>query len=88
MDKNIETLITTCVELGSARTLEALGISAGEISQRKAKAVYGKWFIESERMGRLHPCRTGAGKTATRWYRVADILARKAADCAEAELRF
>ena len=41
MANNLEILIQTCVELGSAKTLETLGLSSGEISQRKARDVYG-----------------------------------------------
>lgn len=84
---NLETLITTCIELGSARTLESLGIHSGEISQRKARDVYGKYFTDADREGRIRPCRIEDGRAGTRWYRVVDILALKAADAAKAELK-
>ena len=48
MATNLEILIQTCVELGSAKTLETLGLSSGEISQRKARDVYGKYFMDAE----------------------------------------
>lgn len=84
---NLEILITTCIELGSARTMETLGVSSGEISQRKARNVYGKYFTDADREGRIRPCRIEEGRAGTRWYRVVDILALKAADAAKAQLK-
>lgn len=83
----LETLISTCIELGTARTLETLGVSSGEISQRRARDVYGKYFVDADRSGRIRPCRIEDGRAGTRWYRVTDILALKAADAARAELK-
>ena len=82
-----ESLIETCIELGSAKTLETLGVSSGEISQRRARDVYGKYFMDADRAGRIRPCRIEDGRAGTRWYRVVDILALKAADAARAELK-
>lgn len=87
MANNLEILITTCISIGTAQTLETLGISAGEISQRKARYTYHKWFIDAERDGRIRPCRVNDGKTGTKYYRVVDILKLKAADAARAELK-
>lgn len=87
MATNLEILIQTCVELGSAKTLETLGLSAGEISQRKARDTYGKYFMDAIREGRLRPCRVEDGKCGTQWYRVVDILSLKAQDAARAELK-
>lgn len=84
---SLETLITTCIELGSARTMETLGVTSGEISQRRARNVYGKYFTDAARQGRITPCRVEEGRAGTIWYRVVDILALKAADAARAELR-
>lgn len=86
MASNLEILIQTCIELGSAKTIEALGLSAGEISQRKARDIYGKYFVDADRSGRIRPCRIETGSRGTRWYRVVDILALKAQDAARAEL--
>ena len=83
---NIERLIDTCVELGAARTMELLGVTAGEISQRKARDTYGKFFTDAVAAGRLHPCRIEAGRGGAKKYRVVDILSLKAADSAKAEL--
>lgn len=87
MSRNLEILIQTCVELGSAKTLETLGLSSGEISQRKARDIYGKYFTDADREGRIRPCRVENGKCGTRWYRVVDILALKAQDAVKAELK-
>ena len=84
---NLERLITTCVELGSAKTIEALGLSAGEISQRKARDIYHKWFVDADREGRIRPCRIEEGRAGTRYYRVVDILTLKAQDAARCELK-
>lgn len=87
MANNLEILIQTCVELGSAKTMEALGISAGEISQRKARDIYGKYFTDADKAGRIRPCRVETGHRGTRYYRVVDILSLKAMDAARAELK-
>lgn len=84
---NLERLIETCVELGAARTMETLGVTSGEVSQRRARDVYGKWFTDADRAGRIRPCRIEDGRAGTRWYRVVDILSLKAADAARAELK-
>ena len=52
---NLETLIKTGIELGSAKTMETLGISSGEISQRRARDVYGKYVTDADRAGRIRP---------------------------------
>ena len=83
---NLETLITTCISLGTAKTLETLGISSGDISMRKGRDIYGKWFVDAVTQGRLRPCRIEDGRTGTRWFRVVDILSLKAQDAAKAEL--
>ena len=87
MADNLQILIQTCVELGSAKTLETLGISSGEISQRKARDTYHKWFVDAYRAGRISFFRIEDGKSGTRWYRVVDSLALKAQDAARAELK-
>ena len=87
VNDNLHSLIETAVELGTARTLEVLGVSAGEVSQRKARDTYGKWFMDADRAGRIQPCRVDDGRKGTRHYRVVDILALKVADHARAELQ-
>lgn len=86
--ENLERLIQTCVELGTAKTLECLGVSSGEISQRKARDTYGKWFVDADRAGRIRPCRVDDGRNGTRHYRVVDILQVKVQDSVRAELKF
>lgn len=84
---NLQRLIETSIELGTARTLEVLGVSAGEISQRKARDTYGKWFSDADKAGRIQPARIDNGPHGTRRYRVVDILSLKVKDCARAELK-
>lgn len=83
----IETLIKTCVELGSAQTIEALGLAPGEISRSKAKSIYGKFFLEAEKAGRIRPVSVGNGLRGRKLYRVVDILELKAKDALKAQLR-
>lgn len=74
--KSIEEILTDVAQMGAANVLRELGLSSGEISQRKASEVYGRYFIEEAvRNGKLKPSRRGNGKTGTIYYRVADILA-------------
>lgn len=87
MANNLEILIQTCVELGSARTMETLGVTSGELSLRKSRDTYGKWFMDAYNQGRIHPCRVEDGRTGTKFFRVVDILALKAYDAARAELK-
>lgn len=84
--RNIQALIENCIAIGTTSTLELLGVSSGEISQRKAKEVYGKYFINAVNSGRIHPCRVEDGRAGTRWYKVSDILTLKAKDAIQAEL--
>lgn len=84
---DLQRLITTCCALGSAQTMEALGVTSGEISQRKARDTYGKWFVDADRAGRIRPVRVENGPHGTRKYRVVDILALKAQDSIPAELK-
>ena len=84
---NLQSLITDCIALGTASTLEQLGIHAGEISQTQAKKIYGKWFQDCVMRDRIRPCRIEEGRAGTRWYRLVDILSLKVNDRAEAQLK-
>ena len=84
---NIDVLIKTCVELGATKAIENLGLSSGEISRSRAVEVYGKYFKEAVKKGRLHPVRVGDGKNGKILYRVEDILALKAIDAIRAEIK-
>lgn len=84
---NLEILIQACIELGSAKAIEAMGIASGEISRRKAISIYGKYFVDAERKGRINPVRVGNGRNGKKVYRVVDILSLKAKDAARAELK-
>lgn len=67
--------------------LETLGITAGEISQRKARDTYGKWFTDAERAGKIRPTRVDNGRNGTRHYRVVDIQELRTKDLMRAELQ-
>lgn len=84
---NLQSLIQDCISLGTASTLEQMGLHSGEISMRQAKKVYGKWFMDAIMRDRIFPCRVEDGRAGTRWYRVVDILALKVEDGARAELK-
>lgn len=84
--KHIQQIIREASALGAAQIAEGLGLSAGEISQRKARKLYGKWFTDAERDGRLHPTRIDEGRNGTRRYRVVAIQELRVADAAKAEL--
>jgi len=85
--ENLERLVQSAAEMGAAKVLETLGLTAGEISQRKARAVYGKWFTDAERNGRIHPSRVDNGRNGTRHYRVVAIQELRTADLMRAELQ-
>ena len=85
---NLEQLVQSAAAMGAAQVLETLGITAGEISQRKARDTYGKWFTEAEKAGRIRPARVDNGKNGTRHYRVVDIQELRTADLVRAELQF
>lgn len=79
----------TVKEIASAaavEVLQALGITAGEMSRNRALAVYGVWFKDAEAAGKIRPVRVGTGKTGTKWYAVSDILAARAADMSAAQM--
>ena len=84
---NLQSLIQDCISLGTASTLEQLGIHSGELSMRQAKKTYGKWFLDCIARDRIFPCRVEDGHAGTRFYRVVDILALKVEDGARMELK-
>ena len=86
--KNLQRIIDAAYDAGAVRVMELLGISSGEISQTKARAVYGKWFVDACKDGRIQPCRIESGHRGTRYYRVTDILKLKTQDAASAQLVF
>lgn len=85
---NLEELVKSAAATGAAMVLETLGITAGEISQRKARDTYGKWFTDAERAGRIRPARVDNGRNGTRHYRVVDIQELRTKDLMRAELQF
>lgn len=83
----LEKLVESAAAQGAAQVLETLGLTAGEISQRKARDTYGKWFTDAERAGRIRPARVDNGKNGTRHYRVVEIQELRTADLVRAELQ-
>lgn len=82
MDARDQDLIT----LGAVLALEQLGLTAGELSQRQARKVYGSYFDLLCKQGRISPAHTEPGHAGTKFYRVADILACKVEDRKPAQL--
>lgn len=85
--ENLERLVQSAAAMGAAQVLETLGLTAGEISQRKARDTYGKWFTDAEKAGRIRPSRVDNGKNGTRHYRVVTIQELRTADLMRAELQ-
>lgn len=83
----LEEMVKSAAAMGAAEVLETLGLSAGEISQRKARDTYGKWFTDAERAGRIRPARVDNGRNGTRHYRVVDIQELRTADLMRAHLQ-
>lgn len=77
LERIIDTAIRNGINIGCVRTMESLGVTSAELSERQAVKTYGAWLTEAIRKGSIHPCRVGNGKTGTRWYRVSDILTYK-----------
>lgn len=62
------------VEMVVLATLRRLGLADGEISERQARKTYGKPFVDAVATGKIKPVRSGNGRTATKHYRIMDIL--------------
>lgn len=86
MNNNLQVLIRSCTELGAVSVIEQLGLHSGEMSHRKARDIYGKWFEDAVKDGRLHPCRVEEGEKGRRMFRVVDILNLKVYDASRADL--
>lgn len=80
----LERLIDTCTELGTTRAMMALGVTSGELTERQARKVYGKWFIQAITKGDIQPTRVGV---RNKWYSVEKILKYKAVHEARAVIR-
>lgn len=52
----IDRIIETASERGAVLAMQALGVTSGELSQRQARKVYGKYFADAVAAGRLTPC--------------------------------
>ena len=83
----LEAIVKEAAAMGAAQVVETLGLTAGEISQRKARKTYGKWFADAERNGRIKPARVDNGANGTKHYRVVEIQELKTADLVRAEIQ-
>ena len=79
-------IIQDIASCAAVQVMEALGVSSGRISQRKAEEVYGKWLKDAIKERRIKPVSIGEGKNGTKMYAVRDILALRAEDAARASL--
>lgn len=84
---NLEQLVKSAFEAGQATMAEALGVTPGEISQRQARKIFGKWFDDAARTGRITPSRVGEGRNGIKHYRVVEITTLKTADHFKAEIQ-
>ena len=87
MQDILNEIVKSAAKAGAAEALEVLGLTPGEISQRKARDIYGKWFTDAEKAGRIRPARVDDGRNGTRHYRVVEIQQLKTADLVRAELQ-
>ena len=83
----IDKVIQFAAAAGAAEALEAMGLTAGTISQRKARDLYGQWFLNAVKDNRIHPVRIENGRGGAHKYRIAEILALRVADAARAEIK-
>lgn len=65
-------------------TMRMLGVTSGEVSYRKGSELYGKWFRDAVKAGRLTPIRVGERKES---YSLIDILTLIASDRKPATLK-
>lgn len=64
--------LASFADLVAVSTLEQAGLVNTEISEAKARRIYGKFFTDNVANGRLTPSRQGKGH---RWYNIKAILA-------------
>jgi len=81
---DLQNIIRTSAELGATMALERMGVASGEISKKEALRIYGTYFRNAADQGRILPVRRGTASNSTKYFRVADILALRAADEAAA----
>lgn len=86
MNNRDRELIRDAVELGATLALERLGMTAGEVSQRQARRLYGSYFATLVQQGRIAPVHEEPGRAGTKFYRIADILQCKVEDRTAATL--
>lgn len=83
----LDIIIRSAYAHGFADASVMLGVTAGEISQRKARELYGKWFSDAVHNGRIRPVRVDNGHRGTKRFLVTDILALRTSDAAKAQVK-
>ena len=83
---DIQRIISASMEAGATAALIKAGLANPLTTQRQAEKTFGKWFTTAVKAGKIHPCKIGEGKSATRWYSVNEINALLVADIAQAEI--
>ena len=79
-------LIRAEISLAVTTAMTQMGLTSGELTYAGALKIYGQWFANAVKNRRITPIRLGEGKTPTKWYSVADILAYKAVELEEAQV--
>lgn len=76
--------IIAVAQVAALEVIEKMGLTSGEITRNKAIRIYGNAFKQLEAAGLIRPVRGNGSKYSHKIYRVADIVAAKAAAQAEA----
>lgn len=87
MNKNLQGLVDAAEQKGAANMAMILGLSSGEITLRKAREVYGSWFMQRYKAGIINPVRIDGGAREIKYFSVLQILEQKIKDYAAAELK-
>lgn len=82
----LQHLIQTASALGAQMALEAVGKSAGTMTERQAIKLHGQWFKDAVKAHRIFPCKVGKGEHGVKWYSIQEILLLKTTDMAKAEI--
>lgn len=74
------------IAMAVTTTLAQVGLISGELTYAAAHRMYGGWFTNAVKNGKISPSRFGAGKKATKYFLVSDILAYRAVELERAQI--
>lgn len=74
----IKVTIANGYRIGKEEAYMECGVVSGEISERKARKLYGSPFIEAVAKGEFKPCRLAGGAKVIKYYNTLDWLKFKA----------